>query len=217
MFEKTVPNDIILAWQEIDENHLTTLAPLQQAISNYKKLDWSFLEQYLAHLFIHISLKENKGNCKKAEDFIRYGDVDLADVLPYYIASDSDTKVDILKPSTFPPKVSKDYYVVKPAFPVTVPPSPPTIITAKLFYGKRDRAIALLGNNNLERAESTNISEQNTSLSQAKVFVSIFGNEPPPPDDFDVYKILFEDLNYLEFMKFINNPTLLKKIVYPRP
>lgn len=217
MFEKTIPDSVIAEWKEIDENYLTTIEPLKQALLNYRLLDWSFLEHYLANLFIYISLKESKGNIKHAKDFIRYGGVNLNDVLPYYIASDSDKNVDIMKPSTFPKKVAKDYYVVKPAYPPTEPPTAPTIITAKLFYGKRDRAIALLGNNNLERAESTNISEQNTSLSQAKVFVSIFGNEPPPPDDFDVYKILFEDLNYLEFMKFIDNKILLKKIVYPRP
>lgn len=212
MFQKTLEDVSLDAWRLIDVDFDETVKPLEAALLNYKNLDWNFLEEYLVTLYIHIGMCEGRGNAVDATKFIRYGNANLNDVTPYWIMEKTNKGVDVSDPKTYPPKVDADYFeVTNPGI------GSETIIRPVLFYGKRDKAIKELKTTAVEQAESARLFARNEAIVKEKMFSSVFGTDLPPPEDFDAYKIMFEDLHYLVFMKFIGNQRLLTKIVYPRP
>ena len=118
--------------------------------------------------------------------------------------------------SRYPPEVSKDYEEVITITDDATQATTRQVIRSKLFYGKRDNAIYRLSSNKLERDEASRISTLVMNISSANMFSNVFGDPPPPPEDFDAYKLILSDANYLELVKWLNLP-LVKKIVYPRP
>ena len=165
---------------------------------------------------MYVGMTYGLGELQNAKNFLRYGNINLDDLAPYYIKENSDANVDIKNPLSFPSEVSKDYEETITLTDSVTQVTTTQVIKSKLFYGKRDNAIYKLSSNKLEQDEANRISALVMSISNANLFSNVFGNPPPPPDDFDPYKLILIDANYLELIKWLNLP-LVKKIVYPRP